>query len=166
MVCNCVGDKPTYPQNEEWGPLLWWILHALAGKAGSQTNVLLRGDEQRAWTLFFKELPSMLPCPYCRDHLQDYQKSHPFTLPQATDEWNSYVSTYVYDLHEVINTRLGKPSFPKEDLSKTYSNTAPFKEKFDALEKILNRAIKQGGLTILAWRGWVKQMRMLVATLL
>jgi hypothetical protein len=166
MVCNCVADKPTYPQNEEWGPLLWWILHALAGSAGTQSNLLLRGDEQRAWPLFFKELPSMLPCPYCRDHLQTYQKSHPFALPQNAGEWNSYVTTYVYDLHEDVNARIGKPSFPKEDLSKTYSNTKPFKETFDALEKLVDRAMKQEGVTLFAWRAWVKQMKMLRATLI
>lgn len=166
MVCNCIVDKPSYPQNHEWGPLLWWILHALAGKAGTQTNVVLLEDERRAWPLFFKELPAMLPCPYCRDHLLEYQKLHPFSLPQTTAQWNSYVSLYVYDMHESVNARLGKPSFPKEDLSKTYSDTRPFQETFNALETIVNRAIKQGGLSLFAWRGWVKQMRMLRATLL
>ncbi len=166
MVCNCIVDKPTYPQNDEWGPLLWWILHALAGKAGTQTNSLLRGDEQRAWPLFFKELTNMLPCPYCRDHLQEYQRSNPFLLPENPTNWNSYVTTYVYDLHEAVNERLGKPSFPKADLYETYRNIGPFKEKFEALQKIVDRAIKQQGVTLFAWRAWLKQMTILRATLM
>jgi hypothetical protein len=166
MVCNCIVDKPAYPQNHEWGPLLWWILHALAGKAGTQTDPLLRADEQRAWPLFFKELPTMLPCPYCRDHLQEYQKEHPFVLPENWTTWNSYIPTYVYDLHEAVNARLGKPSFPKESLYETYRNTTPFKEKLDMLQKIEDRAIKQGGVSLFAWRAWLKQMSLLRATLM
>jgi hypothetical protein len=166
MVCNCIADKPTYPQNEEWGPLLWWILHALAGKAGTQPNTLLRADEERAWPLFVKELANMLPCPYCRDHLQDYQKANPFALPKDASQWNLYVTTYFYDLHEAVNVRLGKPSFPKEELAQTYRDTKLFKEKFDALQKIEDRAIKQGGVNLFAWRAWLKQLTMLRATLL
>jgi hypothetical protein len=166
MVCNCIADKPTYPQNEEWGPLLWWILHALAGKAGTQQNPLLRADEQRAWPLFFKALAPMLPCPYCRDHLQEYQQATPFLLPQNPSEWNAYISTYVYDLHEAVNHRLGKPSFPKADLYQTYRDISPFQEKFNSLQKVEDRAIKQGGVNLFAWRAWVKQMSMLRASLM
>ena len=165
MVCNCIVDKPTYPQNHEWGPLLWWILHTLAARAGTQADPLLRADEQRAWPLFVKELANMLPCPYCREHLQDYQRVNPFVLPTNASQWNSYVITYMYDLHEAVNARLEKPSFPKEDLATTYGSTRQFKETFDELQKIEERAIKQGGVNLFAWRAWLKQLSMLRATL-
>jgi len=166
MVCNCIVDKPTYPQNDEWGPLLWWILHTLADKAGRQTNTVMRGDEERAWPLFFKGLPAALPCPYCRDHLEDYVRSHPFALPADQTTWREYVPNYVYELHEAVNARLGKPSFPKESLHDTYNNTKPFKETLEALQKIENRAIKMGGVSLLSWGAWIKQLSILRATIL
>jgi hypothetical protein len=166
MVCNCIVDKPTYPQNHEWGPLLWWILHTLAEKAGRQTDPLLQADEGRAWPLFVKELPGMLPCPYCRDHLQDYLRATPFALPTDPAAWRAYVPTFFYELHEAVNARLDKPSFPRADLTETYKNPSAFKEKLTALQSVEERAIKQQGVTLFAWRAWLKQLTLLRATIL
>lgn len=165
MPCNCIVDKPTYPQNEEWGPLLWWILHTFAEKAGRQPDPLLRADEGRAWPLFVKELTQILPCPYCRDHLEEYSKQHPFVLPENQYMWKIYIPDYFYDLHEAVNQRLGKPSFPKESLQASYRSTGPFKEKLDALTKIVERAVKMGGVSLFSWRAWLKQATFLRATL-
>lgn len=166
MPCNCIVDKPTYPQNEEWGPLLWWILHTLAEKAGRQTNPITLGDEQRAWPLLFKELPGALPCPFCRDHLQGYLSSHPFALPQDPYEWRSYVPTYVYDLHESVNRRLGKPSFQKGTLSQTYNDTSRLKDVLNRLQGYVDRAVSLGGMSLFNWRAWLKQLNMLRGAIL
>lgn len=166
MPCSCIVDKPTYPQNEEWGPLLWWILHTLAEKAGRQTNPISQGDEQRAWPLFLKELPTALPCPFCREHLQGYVAAHPFALPQDPYEWKTYVPTYLYELHEDVNKRLGKPSFPKETLSQTYKDTGQFKDVLTRLQGYADRAVKMGGLSLFHWRAWVKQLNLLRAAIL
>lgn len=165
MVCNCIVDKPTYPQNEEWGPFLWWILHALAGKAGRQIDPILRADEGRAWPLLVKELVQILPCPYCRDHLQEYLKENPFELPLDWKEWKLYVTDYFYELHEVVNRRIGKASFSKELLDATYKDVTRFRENFGVLQKIVEKAIKMGGVSLFAWRAWVKQVNFLVATI-
>jgi hypothetical protein len=65
-----------------------------------------------------------------------------------------------------VNARLGKPSFPKESLHDTYNNTKPFKETLEALQKIENRAIKMGGVSLLSWGAWIKQLSILRATIL
>lgn len=166
MPCNCIVDKPTYPQNEEWGPLLWWILHTLAEKAGRQTNLITQGDEQRAWPLLIKELPGALPCPYCRVHCEYYLQTHPFALPQDSFEWRTYVPTYLYELHESVNQRLGKPSFPRDSLSQTYKDTGAFKEKLTRLESLVNRAVSLGGMSLFNWRAWLKQLNLLRSTIL
>ena len=166
MPCNCILDKPTYPQNEEWGPLLWILLHTIAEKAGRQTNMLTLGDEERAWPLFVKTLPSALPCPFCREHLQSYLNEHPFTLPLDYYEWKTYIPQYFYELHESVNQRLGKPSFPRAQLSTTYKDVGVLKGLMERLEKIVNRAISMGGLSLFNWRAWMKQYNMLRGAIL
>jgi len=165
MPCSCIVDKPEYPQNEEWGPLLWLLLHTLAEKAGKQENPITKGDEMRAWPLFVKELPPAIPCPYCRLHLQEYIKTTPFQLPTDYYEWKTYVPLYFYTLHESVNQRLGKPSFPFADLRTTYKDSSRLKATLDRLEGIQQRAIKMGGVSLLAWRAWLKQFNMVRAAI-
>jgi hypothetical protein len=165
MPCSCIVDIPAYPQNEEWGPLLWLLLHTLAEKAGKQTNSITRGDEMRAWPLFMKELGAIIPCPYCRDHFQEYLKTTPFQLSTDYFEWRAYIPHYFYTFHESVNARLGKPSFPETDVSKTYSDASKLKPTLARLETIQQRAIKMGGVSLLAWRAWLKQFNMLRAAI-
>jgi hypothetical protein len=166
MPCNCILDKPTYPQNEEWGPLIWWIVHTLAEKAGRQGNPITLGDEVRAWPLFVKTLVTVIPCPYCKEHFQEYLQSHPFELPPDYTEWKMFIPLYFYAFHEAVNKRLGKPSFPFSQLSTTYNQTGRLKDVMNSLEKIMERAIKMGGVSLLAWKAWLKQYGMLRAVLL
>ncbi len=165
MPCNCIVDKPTYPQNEEWGPLLWTLLHTLAEKAGKQDNIITKGDEMRAWPLFMKELAPIIPCPYCKEHFQQYMKEHPFDLPADYPLWSTYIPMYFYTLHESINARLGKPRFPLSDLSNTYQDTKRIKNVLNELEALQQRAIKMGGVSLLAWKAWLKQFNMLKAAI-
>lgn len=166
MPCNCILDKPLYPRNEEWGPLLWKVLHIVAEKAGRQTNAITRGDEQLAWPLFVKELTMIIPCPYCKDHLQEYIKQHPFDLPSDYFEWKQYIPLYFYNLHESVNQRLGKPSFPFDSLSSTYKDISSLKNTLMTLDTIVMKAIKMGGVSLFSWRAWLKQLNMLKAAIL
>jgi hypothetical protein len=165
MPCSCIVDIPAYPQNEEWGPLLWLLLHTFAEKAGKQDSIITKGDEQRAWPLFMKDLAPIIPCPYCRDHFQQYLKATPFELPSNYYDWKLYIPHYFYTLHESVNARLGKPSFPEEDLKKTYSDVGKIKPTLASLDTIQQRAIKMGGVSLLAWRAWLKQLNMLRAAI-
>lgn len=165
MPCSCIVDKPEYPQNEEWGPLLWVVLHTLAEKAGKQDNPISKGDEQRAWPLFVKTLGPIIPCPYCRDHFQDYIKENPFELPLDYTMWKQVIPSYFYQLHESVNARLGKPSFPEATLSVTYKDSSRIQPTMARLDKIQERAIKMGGVSLLAWKAWLKQFNMLKAAI-
>lgn len=166
MPCSCIVDKPEYPQNEEWGPLIWLILHTLAEKAGRQTNSITMGDEVRAWPLFVKALPDAIPCPYCRDHLKEYIKTDPFDLPMDYNEWKSYIPLYFYRLHESVNLRLGKPSFPFADLNTAYKDVGRLKQTLVNVDKIQERAIKMGGVSLFHWRAWIKHLNMVRAAIL
>lgn len=165
MPCNCVLDLPKYPQNEEWGPLVWRILHTFAERGGRQTNNITQGDEQRAWPLFIKTLPPVIPCPFCRDHLEDYLKKNPFQLPPDYTSWNEFLQTYFYDLHESVNVRLGKPSYPTNQLSAEYKDIGQLKDVLTRLTAIEERAIKMNGVSLFHWRAWLKQFNLLRAAI-
>jgi len=138
----------------------------MAERAGRQTNAIMLADEQRAWPLFFKELPSAIPCPYCRDHFVDYQKKTPFVLPADYFEWKTYIPEYFYLLHESVNQRLGKPSFPRETLSQSYKSSAALKDTLARLDTVVMRAVKMGGMSLFNYRAWVNHLNMLRAAIL
>lgn len=165
MPCNCVLDHPTYPQNNEWGPLVWSILHTCAEKSGLQNHSMLRSDEGRAWPLLVKTLVAALPCPFCRDHATEYIGGHPFVLPGDYAAWHSYIRTWFWAFHEAVNQRLEKPSFPFELLQSSYKDVKVLQTNLAQLEKIQMRAIKMNGLSLLSWQTWVKHLRMLRAAL-
>jgi len=165
MPCNCVLDQPKYPQNEEWGPLVWRILHTLAERGGRQTNSITQGDEQRAWPLFVKALSLVIPCPFCRLHIDHYLQQHPFELPSDYTLWNGFLQTYLYELYESVNLRLGKPSYPKEQLSNDYKDIGQLKDVLTRLTSVQERAIKMSGVSLFHWRAWLKQFNLLRAAI-
>lgn len=165
MPCSCILDKPLYPQNAEWGSLVWMILHTCAEKSGKQTLPFLQNDEGRAWPLVVKTLPAMLPCPFCRDHAISWLQEHPFQLPAEYALWHSYIRTWFWNFHENVNARLEKPSFSFEALAKTYAETKLIPGAWIQLEKTEKRAIQMNGVSLLAWQTWQKHVRMLQAAL-
>jgi len=161
MPCACIADNPKYPQNEEWGPLVWRILHTLAERGGLQTDKLFQIDEGRAWPLFVKSIGPMLPCPYCRDHFIEWIAANPFILPAEAAHWNLYIREWFYRFHESVNTALQKSSFPFDQLSLRYRNQQIIQADLILLEAIQVRAMKLGGVTIVSWQTWQKHLRTL-----
>lgn len=47
MPCACRTPVINYPDNVDWGPLFWKLLHGLAEYAGKQNDSVLRADEIR-----------------------------------------------------------------------------------------------------------------------
>lgn len=160
MPCGCLLDKPSYPQNEEWGSILWRVFHTLAELSGRQSHPMMKADEMRAWPLLIKAIPAVLPCPFCKDHLLEWLKAKPFE-PGDYSQWNSYIRTWFYDLHENVNQRLGKPTHPFHSLSQTYTETFRIKVSIQQFELVAKRAIKMDGLSILSFNTWNKQIKML-----
>ena len=165
MPCACVQDIPSYPQNDEWGPPLWKVLHSLAEQAGRQ-GPYTRDDEKRAWPLFVKTLGTIIPCPSCREHYVSWVTDHPFEPPLEYNAWRMYIPLWFYTFHESVNERLAKPSVPYGELSKLYTDGSIIKKNFPILEIVVMRAIKvgsyhSGNVTLLGWQAWVKQLKML-----
>jgi Erv1 / Alr family len=76
-----------------WGPNLWGTLHLLC-LTGSITPE------------FVQEFAKVIPCPMCASHFQALLITDPFPDTEQF-EWS-------VRLHNVVNERLGKPSFTVE----------------------------------------------------
>lgn len=161
MPCGCLLDKPEYPQNDQWGPQLWRVIHTLAERAGTVGNIYLQADERRAWPLFLKTLTDMIPCPFCRDHYKEFMAKNPFVLPVPYSDVRTYVRTWFYKLHESVNKRLDKPSFPFDTLSTTYADGSVVKGLCHDLDKVIKRAINMGGVSLFSWDKWLRETKTL-----
>ena len=51
-----------------WGPSGWQLLHSITNKYPNNPDKL----EKDAYEIFFKSLPFILPCIYCRNSLTEY----------------------------------------------------------------------------------------------
>ncbi len=164
MPCKCLVPGPAYPENKEWGPFVWMILHGLAERAGNVVFDLYKSDERRAWVAFKPAIGNMLPCTECRDHFKSWLTDHPITSINTMpyQDIKSFVRNWFWSLHENVNQRLGKPSFAFAQLTETYGKIN-INYQFQLFELIEKRAIQQGGVQLQSWLAWVKQYRTLAS---
>ena len=86
-----------------WGPKLWAVLHGIGARCGKSIPQTRR-DEERELKWLIDHLETIVPCPECRDHITRYKKEHP--MPGKAAEYGYWI----WQFHEAVNTRLGKPS--------------------------------------------------------
>ena len=87
-----------------WGPSLWHYLHIMS------FNYPVKPTKQdiRNYKDFILQLQYVLPCGYCRINLSKNLKHLPLTNDRMKNRGS--FSLYIYELHEHINTMLGKKS--------------------------------------------------------
>jgi hypothetical protein len=100
-----------------WGPGLWHYLHTMS----FNYPVHPTEDEKLHYKEFILLLEHVLPCKHCRTNLVKNFKEVPL-LDRHMESRDTY-SKYVYDLHEHINTMLGKTSnLSYEDVRERYEH--------------------------------------------
>jgi len=161
MPCACKHKPLNVPDNVEWGPIFWALLHGLAERAGSAPMPGLQGDEMRAWKGVLAFLPKTLPCEDCSMHAQNYILSHPIVIPENFQDLKTYVKTWLYNLHEDVNMRLGKPSFLYSNLTQEYGSV-PLKNQYEVVQVLVKRAIEASVIHLLSWNNWSKPVRILL----
>lgn len=150
MVCTqCTKPTIDAPSIEDWGPTLWAILHGFAEHSGSNE------DERYIWISLLNGLYSVVPCPECAKHIKDWLRSHPIIDLRNLPIMNlhSWITNYLYELHEDVNRRLGKPSFPKSMLKETYRDL-DIQVKAESLKRYLEKLISISGTGMLSWKKW------------
>jgi hypothetical protein len=161
MSCPCLIPVPNYPDTAEWGPLVWTVLHGLAEKSGSAS---IPADEVREWVKFLKFTGEMLPCDKCRAHYATYLANNPITLLSTIpyDQVHTFITTWLWTLHNEINADTGKPFFPYTDLPLTYSSVN-LQDTLWRLEPVIKKAIQLNGVSLLKWAKWLYSCKMLKA---
>ena len=163
MPCACKVSVPYYPDNAEWGPLFWTILHGLAEKAG---RAVIQADEAREWKKFIKETGDVLPCDDCRQHFQKFLEINPITqlhtIPYNTIK--DFLKNWFFTLHNDVNARKGYPIFIYADLEVKYSSI-DFRDTLWRLEPVMKKVIQLSGVSLMKWKNWIHSLKMLKATL-
>ena len=93
------------PSPREWGPHLWYALHAMAGAYPERPP----GEVRRAAARLLIALTLLLPCPVCARNLRRDLREHRLWPATATRD---AFERFVYDLHARVNTRDGRDVGP------------------------------------------------------
>tara|TARA_B110000908_G_C10144461_1_gene398363 strand:- start:414 stop:1052 length:639 start_codon:yes stop_codon:yes gene_type:complete len=87
-----------------WGPPLWHVLHCISFNYPNNPTV----KDKKYYRQFVMNLKNILPCKYCRDNLKKNFKRLP--LKEKDLKNRTCFSKWIFKLHEVVNTMLGKKS--------------------------------------------------------
>jgi hypothetical protein len=161
MPCACTAPIETYPENAEWGPLFWKVLHSLGELSGKQTNINLQNDELRIWINLLDELKNVLPCDICRGHYSRWlvQNDINVLLTMNYTNVNTWIRNYLWSLHNTINEGNNKAIFSFDDLI-IYKNI-DIKQSWKALEPVMKKVITLNGVSLLHWKKWLSYVRTL-----
>lgn len=165
MGCaKCKKMVLNYPDTTQWGTHLWTILHSLAERSDRLTAPEHAKFAKQQWVFFFEELPKILPCPECQNHAQQWLKDHPVNVIKTLPESNMYpwIVLWVYEFHEDVNRRLGKPSFPLEGLRPKYG-AVPIRSHLNDLKVHIETAVAINGSGMLSWKKWNGYLALLMS---
>ena len=87
-----------------WGPSLWHSMHTIS--FNYPINPTKKDKEN--YLNFYKSIGAVLPCRYCRENFKKNLSKVPLNMKTMTNR--ETLSRWVYELHEEINTMLGKNS--------------------------------------------------------
>ena len=96
----------------EWGPILWKIVHICSVNLGKERNSLLQKDQINYYNNFTKQIGFILPCKVCRKHFYDYALKHKKTVEY--DELKEYSIQYFLNLHNEVNKEKDKSIFTRD----------------------------------------------------
>jgi hypothetical protein len=161
MPCACRAPIETYPENAEWGPLFWKVLHSFAELSGKQSNINLQRDEVRTWINLLDSLKNILPCDICRTHYSRWLDENDINelLTINYINVNIWIRNYLWSLHNTINEGNDKAVFPFDDLI-VYKNV-DIKESWKPLEPVMKKVIMLNGVSLLHWKKWLSYVRTL-----
>ena len=91
-----------------WGVSTWIFLHTMAARITDKGYIKLRGQ----LLSITKKICSNLPCPHCAQHATKFMnRVQPNSIPNRL-----VYQSMLFQFHNSVNMRLGKPPFPLEKL--------------------------------------------------
>ena len=93
-----------------WGTTIWFLFHTIAQKIKPEKFIILKPNILEMTSIIF----SNLPCPECANHAREsFNKINQHNIKTKDD----LISLY-WEFHNLVNKRLNKPIFSREDMSK------------------------------------------------
>jgi len=100
-----------------WGNSLWHVMHCMSFNYPINPTK----EDKKSYMFFVKNLKNVLPCGKCRKNLSGNFKKLPLNMNDMLNR--ETFSKYIYNLHEIINTMLGKKSgLSYEEVRNTYEH--------------------------------------------
>jgi len=130
-----------------WGPPMWHFLHTMS----FNYPISPTEKDKTHYKNFVLSLRNILPCKYCRINLTNNLKARPITDNDMRNRES--FSKYIFNLHETVNTLLGKKSgLTYEEVRDRYENfrasctiDSPKPKVFDFKKKEIS---KEKGCTV------------------
>ena len=98
MKCTCV-----YNNKNEWGPILWNVLHNVL--------ILLKSvNDVNKVVTFIEGFHNVLPCYQCQMHCKNYLEQNKIILTNRTDlmKTKNELMLYMYKFHNYVNEKNNK----------------------------------------------------------
>jgi len=124
--------------NSIWGPALWTILHTACEQIGAHHMKKLPQEESRIWLGLLQSLRYSLPCPQCKKHYTTFFSDKPIAVITRES-----VRRWLFHLHNQVNQRLEKPSFPETSLAQ-YQTLFNFSHQYEIIQGQMIAAVRQG----------------------
>jgi hypothetical protein len=91
----------------DWGPLLWKLLHIMGEHVGKSVTPSLNRDEAIMVDFIIQGLPGVIPCSECAQHARSYIRQYPSSqvknlLGKALTEWTR---NYFFNFHNNVLIR-------------------------------------------------------------
>ena len=100
---------------EVWGPKLWEVMHTFSFAYPISPNY----KQKESAIKFFSSIGHLIPCTHCSQHCLEYTHRN----PPNVDNKQSLID-WVYNFHNEVNVRLGKPYYSKQELKNKYDEVA------------------------------------------
>lgn len=145
------------PQN--WGPFVWASIHLICLGAPERFD----GSNQAPYLQFFQNLPYVLPCQKCKEHLLEHLKSH--SLDAAVSGGRSTLFRWSVDLHNIVNRSLGKAVMSYEDALVFWQNVATTGTQAVTSDVATFESKKESTITRFLWFLMVLVLGMILGTM-
>jgi hypothetical protein len=103
---------------EIWGPHLWFMLHVISFEYPENPTEY----DKRIYHDFYTSLKDVIPCEMCKKHYREH--IHKYPLTPHLDTRDNLVK-WVIQVHNFVNTSLGKPTLTVPEVMTIYSNLNP-----------------------------------------
>mmetsp|Transcript_22960 Transcript_22960/g.80122 ORF Transcript_22960/g.80122 Transcript_22960/m.80122 type:complete len:190 (+) Transcript_22960:6462-7031(+) len=112
------------PTKQQLGHCTWTLLHRLAAQFPAEPTA----DDQATITTFFTLFGQLYPCHECAEHFRGMLAEYP---PDTRS--NLHLSQWLCSLHNVVNERVGNPTFEctKEGLQERWGDCGCFDKDED-----------------------------------